>query len=86
MQSRGARSAHEVMFDNLDITERHTFVEMKEPEQRTASSVATNEHAPSSVDASAPGSSTVVHNGVLCDFCDQTITGTRHKCLDCRGE
>lgn len=26
-----------------------------------------------------------VHTGVTCDFCDKTIVGTRHKCLDCEG-
>ncbi|KAJ7597410.1 hypothetical protein C8J56DRAFT_920004 [Mycena floridula] len=25
----------------------------------------------------------VVHRGVLCDVCDKTIEGSRHKCLDC---
>jgi next-to-BRCA1 protein 1 len=27
----------------------------------------------------------VVHTGVICNMCYRTITGVRHKCLDCKG-
>lgn len=27
----------------------------------------------------------VVHHGILCDDCEDTVTGSRHKCLDCPG-
>ncbi|TFK56841.1 hypothetical protein OE88DRAFT_1730284 [Heliocybe sulcata] len=26
---------------------------------------------------------TVIHSNVICDACDQTVVGVRHKCLDC---
>lgn len=28
----------------------------------------------------------VIHTGVLCDLCETTIEGVRHKCLDCAGK
>lgn len=27
----------------------------------------------------------VIHQGVICDMCENTIEGVRHKCLDCPG-
>jgi hypothetical protein len=27
-----------------------------------------------------------IHRGVVCDHCEKTIEGVRHKCLDCPGE
>ncbi|KII93409.1 hypothetical protein PLICRDRAFT_35617 [Plicaturopsis crispa FD-325 SS-3] len=43
---------------------------------RSSSPIATRSHG---VHTSAPA----VHNGVVCDICDRTIVGVRHKCLDC---
>ncbi|KIJ22001.1 hypothetical protein PAXINDRAFT_6125 [Paxillus involutus ATCC 200175] len=47
---------------------------------------------PSPVPAPAPPMQNVsedtappVHRGVMCDSCNTTITGVRHKCLDCPG-
>lgn len=45
--------------------------------------------APSSTPAqhaSPDGTSPVIHAGVVCDVCEATIEGVRHKCLDCPGE
>lgn len=28
----------------------------------------------------------VVHNGIICDMCSETVKGIRHKCLDCPGD
>jgi next to BRCA1 gene 1 protein len=38
------------------------------------------------MEASAPEvPEPVVHRGIICDVCNETITGVRHKCLDCPG-
>lgn len=31
-------------------------------------------------------SSPVIHHGVICDSCENTVEGIRHKCLDCSGQ
>jgi next-to-BRCA1 protein 1 len=28
----------------------------------------------------------VVHRDVICDICEHTVVGVRHKCLDCPGK
>ena len=38
---------------------------------------------PSSAPSAA--STPVIHRGIVCDVCDKTIEGVRHKCLDCPG-
>jgi hypothetical protein len=38
-----------------------------------------------SQDAVESASQTVVHTNVVCDVCNETIEGVRHKCLDCLG-
>ena len=32
-----------------------------------------------------PPPSPVIHSYIICDMCDETIIGVRHKCLDCPG-
>jgi hypothetical protein len=39
--------------------------------------------APSPISNTAPPP--LVHIGVICDMCEKTIVGVRHKCLDCPG-
>ena len=46
-------------------------------------STSTQADNPSSASSAVP--SPVIHRGVLCDVCDKTIEGIRHKCLDCPG-
>ena len=36
------------------------------------------------IDSSSPAE-LPVHTGVVCDVCESTIRGVRHKCLDCPG-
>lgn len=33
-----------------------------------------------------PTPAPVVHNGIICDMCQDTVIGVRHKCLDCPGK
>lgn len=34
----------------------------------------------------APPPPPVIHQGIVCDMCNRTIEGVRHKCLDCPGK
>ena len=34
----------------------------------------------------AEAETSFIHVGIICDVCNQTIVGSRHKCLNCRGE
>lgn len=41
-------------------------------------------HGPTHVFFDIPTPDTPVHRGIMCDSCEKTIVGSRHKCLDCR--
>jgi next-to-BRCA1 protein 1 len=32
-----------------------------------------------------PTPAPAVHKGIICDVCQETVVGVRHKCLDCPG-
>ena len=36
--------------------------------------------------SSSGNGSLTVHSGIVCDMCNFSVVGTRHKCLDCQGK
>ena len=88
----GPTNIHSSSFENLPPHQPGTFVcgtattpiTPFVPPPMTESSPGTP--APSARVAPEPTPEIVIHKGIVCDECNYTIHGVRHKCLDCPGE
>ncbi|THH05229.1 hypothetical protein EW145_g4951 [Phellinidium pouzarii] len=77
---RGAGIAHQIAFTQKEDS-RHSFA-MAKPDNATST---LQPIAGFSVNARGDPVDVppLIHAGIVCDFCNETIVGHRHKCLDC---
>ncbi|KAH7886025.1 hypothetical protein F5I97DRAFT_2060907 [Phlebopus sp. FC_14] len=77
-----SRTAHTLSFGPSHVVEQRSS-----PASLRPSGLRSGEHRLDSVvsnsSQAAKTTEVPVHRGVICDSCDRTITGIRHKCLDC---
>lgn len=86
-----SRSAHTLSFGPSHIVQQRS-TDGSTPvsaqitgETKPRDGVSGTSQLPGSSSSSSAGKSRPVHHGVICDGCNETVAGVRHKCLDCPG-
>ncbi|KAI5121307.1 hypothetical protein M0805_003775 [Coniferiporia weirii] len=86
VEERGAKDAHRVVFAQRQGDVGHTFSTFPKSDDSSLAlhlpQTATSADAVSS-DRISPDAPPLIHVGVVCDSCQETVIGHRHKCLDC---
>jgi hypothetical protein len=80
----GSYSEHVPLPPRQSSTTNRAPVIPQAPHSATSAGVQSRPMTPPTTVAAAVNAGPV-HPGIICDECDRTIVGVRHKCLDCSG-
>ena len=71
---------------NITIHATHTFSAVQATHHDTTPTNMPSASTTPPSDDTSRGAMNAVHSNIVCDMCNNTVVGVRHKCLDCPGK